>query len=37
LQNGEVKTLEEAGKAFGVRRERVRQIKNQNLSRIIHI
>ncbi len=34
LQNGEVKTLEEAGKAFGIGRERVRQIRDKALARL---
>ncbi|GEM_PF-976876 len=34
LKDGEVKTLEEVGKTFGIARERVRQIKNEAIARL---
>ena len=34
LENGKIRTLEEVGKAFGVTRERVRQIESKTLAKL---
>ena len=34
LDDGQVRTLEEVGKAFGVTRERVRQIESKSLAKL---
>ena len=36
LTDGEPRTLEEVGKAFGVTRERVRQIEAKSLAKLRH-
>jgi RNA polymerase primary sigma factor len=33
---GQVRTLEEVGKAFGVTRERIRQIESKTLAKLRH-
>jgi RNA polymerase primary sigma factor len=36
LADGQVRTLEEVGKAFGVTRERIRQIESKTLAKLRH-
>ncbi|MDA8391414.1 MAG: sigma factor-like helix-turn-helix DNA-binding protein, partial [Actinomycetota bacterium] len=36
LDDGQVRTLEEVGRAFGVTRERVRQIEVKTLAKLRH-
>ncbi len=36
LDDGQVRTLEEVGKAFGVTRERIRQIESKVLAKLRH-
>jgi RNA polymerase primary sigma factor len=36
LEDGRVRTLEEVGKAFGVTRERIRQIEAKTLAKLRH-
>ena len=36
LEDGQVRTLEEAGKEFGVTRERIRQIESKTLAKLRH-
>jgi RNA polymerase primary sigma factor len=36
LDDGEMRTLEEVGKAFGVTRERIRQIESKTLAKLRH-
>ena len=37
LLGGEPRTLEEVGRAFGVTRERIRQIENNTLKKLEHL
>ena len=34
LEDGQIRTLEEVGKAFGVTRERIRQIESKTLAKL---
>ena len=36
LDDGQVRTLEEVGKVFGVTRERIRQIESKTLAKLRH-
>jgi RNA polymerase primary sigma factor len=36
LDDGQVRTLEEVGKEFGVTRERIRQIESKTLAKLRH-
>ena len=36
LEDGQVRTLEEVGKEFGVTRERIRQIEAKTLAKLRH-
>ncbi|MBI2168942.1 MAG: RNA polymerase sigma factor RpoD, partial [Actinobacteria bacterium] len=36
LDDGEMRTLEEVGKEFGVTRERIRQIESKTLAKLRH-
>jgi RNA polymerase primary sigma factor len=36
LEDGHIRTLEEVGKAFGVTRERIRQIEAKTLAKLRH-
>ena len=36
LEDGEMRTLEEVGKEFGVTRERIRQIESKTLAKLRH-
>jgi RNA polymerase primary sigma factor len=36
LEDGQIRTLEEVGKAFGVTRERIRQIESKTLAKLRH-
>ena len=36
LDDGQVRTLEEVGKEFGVTRERIRQIESKTISKLKH-
>jgi RNA polymerase primary sigma factor len=36
LDDGQIRTLEEVGKAFGVTRERIRQIESKTLAKLRH-
>ena len=37
LKGHQVRTLEEVGRAFGVTRERIRQIENNTLKKLEHL
>ena len=36
LDDGQIRTLEEVGRAFGVTRERIRQIESKTLAKLRH-